>query len=241
MRSLIVLFLPASGIIITVVCMCQPFDPITPPRLSAPEATVIRLSEARLFSSYREAIHLEWEPPVNDSAGIRSYSIIRKTSSDSVFDLFTRSQGIPPSIDSFNDDIKPIGFPNEGFTLVEYRIFAIDTLGRSGDTSAICSLFLVRQPQLDTIDLPRSSFRWHSRFIQGSIATYLHLWNRDGSVTWSSPRQEDFGSWDYPLYFSATVADSLLPLTAGSWYYAIYLFAMGNDRQSLKVDSFNVN
>jgi hypothetical protein len=241
MRALTVSFLPVCGIIVAAVCLCQPFDPITPPRLSAPDITIIRVGEARLFSSYREAIHIEWRTPVNDSAGIRSFSIIRKTENDSVFDLFTRSQGIPPSIDSFNDDIKPIGFPNEGYLLVKYRIFAIDTLGRPGDTSAICSLFLARQPQLDTIDLPRSSFRWHSQFIQGSVATYMNLWNKDGSVTWSSPRQEDFGSWDYPLYFNATVADSLAPLAMGNWYYAIYLFAMGNDRQSLKVDSFNVN
>ena len=213
---------------------------MTPPPLSPPEITAIDLTEARLSGSWREAIHLQWEAPSTDSIAIRSYTIIRRTDNDSSFDVFSRSQGIPSSIDTFNDDIKPIGFPDADYFSVRYRIFAVDSLGRSGDTSAVCSLYLARQPVIDTIDLAKSSFRWFSQFIQGSVETYIKIWNASGAAVFSSPRQEEFGSWDYPVYFSATLPDSLSPFSPGTWYYAIYLFAMTAEHQSIKVDSFNV-
>jgi hypothetical protein len=213
---------------------------MTPPHLGPPQITTMALTEARLSGSWREAIHLRWEAPPTDSIGIRSYTLIRRTGNDSSFDVFSRSQGIPSSIDTFNDDIKPFGFPETDFFPVRYQIFAVDSLGRSGDTSAACSLSLARQPGIDTVDLAKSSIRWFSEFIQGSIETYIKIWNTAGDGYFSSARQEEFGSWDTPVYFSTTLPDSLSPFSPGTWYYAIYLFAMGAERQSLKVDSFNV-
>ena len=227
------------GVFLVGICTCQPFDLV--PRLGAPEITHIGLTEARLSGTWREAIHLRWEMPSTDSISIRSYTIIRQAANDSLYDVFTRSQGIPSSIDSFNDDIKPLGFPQGDFSPVRYRIFALDSLGRSSDTSAPCSLYLARQPEIDTIDITKSSFRWMSRFIQGSVDTYLKIWDAGGAPYFTSARQEEFGSWDYPVYFVATLPDSLSPFSPGTWYYAIYLFAMGTERQSIKVDSFNVD
>jgi hypothetical protein len=215
---------------------------MTPPRLSPPEITELYVCEARLTLAWREAIHLHWKAPSTDSIGIRSYSILRKTDTDTLFDIFSGSQAIPSSIDTFNDKIdgKSLGFPNTEYRLIQYRIIAVDSLGRLSDTSAACSLYLACQPVLDTVDIGKAIFRWHSQYIQGSVATHIKLWDETGSVSFTSVRQEEFGSWDYPVYFSAKLPDSLAPFPPGTWYFSIYLFAMGAERQSIKVDSFNV-
>jgi hypothetical protein len=215
---------------------------MTPPRLGAPEITELYVGEARLTLAWREAIRLRWKAPLTDSIGIRSYSILRKTDTDSLFDIFAGSQAIPSSFDTFYDKIdgKSIAFPDADYRLIQYRILAIDSIGRLSDTSAACSLYLACQPVVDTVDIKKAFFRWHSQFIQGSVATTIKLWDETGSVSFTSVRQEEFGSWDFPVYFSTTLPDSLRPIPAGTWYYALHLSAMGTDRQSLKVDSFNV-
>jgi hypothetical protein len=229
-----------SGILLVGICTCQYYNPVTPPRLGPPEVTTIACSEARLFGTWREAIHLEWRAPATDSISIRSYTLLRQTGSDSTFDVFSRSQGIPDSITRFDDDIKPVGFPDEGFFIMRYRILAVDTLGRSSDTSATCSLYLARQPEIDTIDPSNYSFRWFSQFIQGSVNSYITIWDAGDTTRFSSAPQEEFGSWDYRVYFSATLPDSMKSMGSGVWYYSIRLFAMGTQHQSIKVDSFNV-
>lgn len=240
MRALRLAATISNGIILVYLCSCQPYDPVTPPRLGAPVVTAVALGEARLFGYWREAVRISWDHPATDSIGVRSYTILRRTDNDSAFDVFTRSQGIPPSIDSFSDDLVPIGFPSTDFFAVRYRIFATDTLGRSSDTTEVCSLFLARQPELDTIEDSTGTFRWNSQFIQGSVETYIAVWKAESNVRYESPRREEFGSWDLPVYFSATLPDTLRPMASGRWFYAIYLFAMGTARQSLKVDSINV-
>ncbi|MBN1128265.1 MAG: fibronectin type III domain-containing protein [Chitinispirillaceae bacterium] len=240
MRPLKALFIIITVVGPFVVCRCHTYGPVTSARPDAPVIVEVSISEARLFESWREAIRLQWSPPSNDSIGIMYYTLIRKTDNDSVFDIFANSRLIPDSLSTFFDDLQSIGFPEDSYLLVQYRIFAIDSLGRSGDTSTACSLYLARQPTIDTIDTGRSVFRWRTQFIQGSVATFLKLWNGDGTVSFSSPQQEEFGSWDYPVLFSAKLPDSLSPVPPGRWYCAIYLYAMGIERQSLKVDSFNV-
>jgi hypothetical protein len=224
-----------------IVWSCHTYNPVTPPRPDAPVITELRTTEARLFGTWRETIRLQWVPPLaTDGIDIKSYTLVRKTANDSVFDVFIRSQEIPPAIDTFFDDIKPIGFPDDSFLLVQYRAFAVDRFGRSGDTSAPCSLYLARQPVIDTIDPVKSVFRWRSQFIQGSISTFLKLWNAECTLLFSSPRQEDYGSWDYPSLFSVRLPDSLVPMPPGRWYCSVYFMAMGIG-QSLKVDSIYVS
>ena len=239
MRALTFSSILPNGILLVFLCACQPFDPLTPPRLEAPEITSIALSDARLRGSWRETVRLSWKLPA-DSVNIRSCTLLRRTDNDSTFDVFDYSQNIPESFDTFYDDLGSIGFPTSDFFLVRYRMYALDTLGRSGDTSEICSLYLARQPEIDTINSTKGSFQWSSRFIQGSVESYLSVWNAGQTVRFSSVPREEFGSWDYPVHFSATLPDSLCPLPQGTWYYALYLTAMGIDRQSLKVDSINV-
>jgi hypothetical protein len=239
-RALNAFFIYSFTASAAVVCTCHTYNPVTPSRPDAPVVTEFRTTEARLFGTWRETVRLRWTPPpLAEPVDIKSYTLIRKTANDSVFDVFIRSQEIPPVIDTFFDDIKPIGFPKDSFLLVQYRAFAVDRFGRSGDTSAACSLYLARQPEIDTIDPVRSVFRWRSQFIQGSVSTYLKLWNAEHTVLFSSPRQEQFGSWDYPSLFSAQLPDSLVPMPPGRWYCSIYLLAMGIG-QSLKVDSIYV-
>jgi hypothetical protein len=230
---------PVAGFLLAL-CACQPSDTVTPPRCASPAFTAVYLTEAKFSGVWREAVHLAWTPPQTDSIAIRSFSLLRKTADDSTFDLFTRSQGIPDSITVFNDDVTPIGFPSDGYTLVSYKIFATDTLGRPGDTSDAFSLYLAPQPQLDTLNRSNWCFRWHSSRIQGSVSSLLGLWNDAATIRWQSAATEDYGSADYPLYFDACLPDSLRPLAQGTWYYALYLEAMGPEHLSMKVGSFNV-
>jgi hypothetical protein len=231
-------YLSVAGLLLF--CVCQSFQTATPPRLKSPHISAINLTEAKLYGSWRPAIRIAWTPPNADTTAIRSFTLIRKAPGDSIYDVFTRSQEIPDSISVFNDDVTPIGFPYDGFTLVSYKISAIDSLGRPGDTSAPCSLYCAPQPNLDTIDRSNWCFRWHSSRIQGSVSSAIKIWNDAVTVSWQSAATEDFGSHDFPTYFTACLPDSLKPLPAGTWYFALYLEAMGVERQSLNVGSFNV-
>jgi hypothetical protein len=225
---------------IAILCICQSYPPITPPRLDSPVFTKITLSEARIFGTYREAVRLAWRAPRTDSIGLRSFTLIRKLPGDSLFDVFSRSQGIPAPIDSFSDDMTHIGFPLDGYSLVMYKIVALDTLGRPSDTSAPCSLYIAPQPILDTVDTVKLCFRWHSSRISGSTVSYVKLWDKTGTRSWESVRSEKFGGDYPPLYFDACLPDSLKPLNRGTLYYAVFLEAMGPEHQSLKVDSIDV-
>jgi hypothetical protein len=220
------------------IAACRPyFEPLAPPRLASPAVTGIGIAETKPPSPLQEAIRISWQPPSEDSVAIRSFTLIRKTASDSGFDVFTRSQGIPDSVHTFDDPATPIGFPIDGFFLVSYRLFAVDTLGRPSDTSAACSLYLAPQPTVDTIDLAGGTVRWHTRFIQGSVLSWIKLWNGASGASWESRPAEDFGSYDYPLYFTVGLPDSIRPVAPGTWGFAVFIQAMGPERQSLKVGS----
>jgi hypothetical protein len=217
--------------------VCQYYAPITPLRLKQPLITKLLLSEAK-FSTYREAVHIEWTPPPDDSIAVRSFTLLRKTYDDSLFDVI--KHGIPDSIVSFNDDLTPIGFPLNGYNLIMYKVFAIDTLGRAGDTSAACSLYLAPQPELSTLDTVTRCFGWLSRNIQGSVTSHIKLWNSTGDSLWTSKRVEELGNEQVPVNFSACLPDSLKPLLPGIWYFAVFLEANGSLYQSMKVGPFNV-
>jgi hypothetical protein len=217
--------------------VCQYYAPITPLRLKQPAMTKPFLSEAK-FSTYREAIRIGWVAPSADSIAIRSYTLLRKTYNDSLFDVC--SHGIPDTITFFNDDLTLTGFPADGYFLVMYKVFAIDTLGRAGDTSAACSLYIAPQPELTTLDTTTWCFGWLSHSIQGSVTSHLKLWNAAGNFSWNSPRTEELGSESTPVPFSACLPDSLKPLPSGAVYFAIFLEANGSLYQSMKVGSFNV-
>lgn len=222
----------------SVLVLCQSYGPVTPPRPGAPRFTDIRLSEARLYGSFREAIRVTWRKPAEDSIGIRSYTLLRKTDADSVFDVFPRSPGIPADVDTFFDDLTRIGFQGSAFSLVKYRIFAVDSLGRRSDTAAACSLYIANQPFVVPADTATWCFSWKT-YINGSVTCHLKLWDTGGACVWTSASQEGFGNDNFPYPFTACLPDSLRPLHTGTWYYAIYLFVMGSQRQSLKVDSVN--
>ena len=217
--------------------VCQYYAPVTPLRLKQPAITKIFLSEAK-FSTYREALHIVWSPPPTDSISIRSYTLLRKTYNDSIFAVL--KYGIPDSIVSFNDDLTLVGFPVDGYDLIEYKLFAIDTLGRPGDTSAACSLYIAPQPELTALDTTTWCFGWLSRSIQGSVDSYIKVWNSAGDSLWTSPSVEEFGNAQVPVNFSACIPDSLIPSLPDTWYFAIFLDANGSEHQSMKVGSFNV-
>ena len=223
----------------TILLGCQSYAPITPLRLGQPVITKVTLAEAR-FSTYREAVHIEWSPPPSDSIAVRSYTLLRKTTNDSLFDIFTRSQGIPDSITSFNDDLTLIGFPMDSDLLVMYKIVPVDTLGRAGDTSAACSLYIAPQPVLTSIDTTSWCFNWTSHGIQGSVSSYIKVWNAAGTISWTSMESEGFGNENVQLPFSACLPDSLKPENVDTWYFAVFIDANGSLHQSIKVGSFNV-
>jgi hypothetical protein len=220
-------------------CHCQTLLPITPPKLESPVFTKMYLTEAKVAGSYG-AVHLEWIPPKTDSIGIRSFTIIRKLGGDSLYDVFFSSAMIWDTINAFNDKLTPNGFPSDGYILMQYKIFALDNLGRPSDTSAACSLYLAPQPVVDSVDTATWCFRWHSRHIMGSVASYLKVWNAAGTVSWQSEQNEQFGGENVSIPFDAFLPDSLKQRVAEKLYFAIFLQANGYSHQSLNVDSLNV-
>jgi hypothetical protein len=221
---------------LALVCRCQNSLPITPPVLTSPLFTKITLTDAKVAGSYG-AVHLEWTPPSTDSDNLRSFTIIKKTGDDSLFDQFFSSSMIWDSVRSFDDKLPPNSFPTNGYLLLQYRIFAVDGFGRSSDTSAPCSLYVAPQPIVDTVDTLSWCIGWESRHIMGSVSAYLTAWNSTGSWRYRSDPQEKFGSENFPILFSGCLPDSLKHRIGGKLYFAIFLQASGH--QSLLVDSVN--
>ena len=159
---------------------------------------------------------------------------------DSIFDIFPLSQYIPADTLQFFDPLEPAHFsPGSGhFNSMYYRIYAVDEFGRHGDTSDICTLLLVAQPQFETISEQGECISWNSDLHIGGLFSHCVLWNDARKETWTSQRYDAFPPTDAPALFKACFPESLRPLPTGRWYYALFLEAV--ETRSLKVGYIDV-
>lgn len=217
--------------------VCPTFEPPPPDPLSAPSfiGPYPLLSEFKTVQGYSEASYLRWTPPQDDSLSPRSYTLLRRTQQDSTFDLLAHN--IPSQISDYYDDLSRITFPFTGFDSIFYKILAVDSLGRRGDTSVACTLILSPQPQFDSLNIAQGMLFWHVLGIQGAANSRIRIWNETESIVWESEDTTGYGGENTPVSFRKIIPDSIvLKLQDYSWYYGLFVEANGLERQSLKVD-----
>jgi hypothetical protein len=74
-------------------------------------------------------------------------------------------------------------FPQERHSMVYYRVLAFDSLGRAGDTSAVDTVGLAAQPQLDSTT---SCFSWTISGYTMAFTTFCRVWDTQ-RIIWQSP------------------------------------------------------
>jgi hypothetical protein len=193
-----------------------------PAPLSAPIFLSADLTAAK-FETYRPAVHLTWKPPHTDSLSIREFVILQKSIDSSVFSVLVRS--IPDSITAYDDDLDRVNFPQQSnLETMQYRIFAVDSLGRSGDTSAIDSVVLAWQPipqwPANGDSVRPDTLSWSVRGVMMGYFTYVSLYSDSARLVWKSPVP------DTPTYSTENGTDHVVvhlpgsvPLLSGTTYY----------------------
>jgi hypothetical protein len=194
-----------------------PRPPLSAPAFSGAELTVVK------FDTYRPAVHLRWKAPASDSLAVREFVILQKSVDSSVFSILVKS--IPDSITDYYDNLDRIVFPQaRDFTTLQYRIYAIDALGRPGDTSAIDSVVLAWPPNMlwptDKDSVRPDSLVWVVQGVEMGYFTYVSLYSDSAGLIWKSPRP------DTPTYSTENSYDHIvvplpgsLSLLSGTTYY----------------------
>jgi len=189
------------------------------------------------IDGYHEALSLSWTTDYDDDAPVGSFSLLRKYSNDSVYELFQGSRNIPADTMHFYDRLTGYSFPESGYDSVYYRVVPLDTSGRAGDTSQVVSFVFAPQAVSQTLNLLTTCLSWES-WIRGGVLSRCEIWYETDRDGWTSPQMEEFPHTDEPARFIACLPDSLTPLARGKWYYACFIKA--NVAQSLLIGSINV-
>ncbi|MBN1575824.1 MAG: hypothetical protein JW913_04685 [Chitinispirillaceae bacterium] len=217
---------------------CLAVDPPLPQKLEKPVLNFSGMAAVGdPIEGYHEAVHLSWMFTRTENTPVHSYSLLRKFPADSFFDVFLGSQQIPADTTHFYDKLARHPFPVKGFDSISYRLCAVDTFGRTGDTSDECTVVLAPQPQFVNYTTANGCLQWES-WIRGGIFSWCTVWHETGRREWTSQRQDAFPQTDQPGRFSACFPDSLQPPFPGRWYYA--LFVRANDTYSLKIGTIDV-
>ncbi len=133
-------------------------------------------------------MHLIWDAPPADSVSIHSYKVLRLVEADTSVAL----EEIPDSVREFFDPTYRL-FRSSGsrlfFQTIYYRVFAVDSMGRPGDTSVACTVTLAPTAELTEpgaiIGKPRFSWIYHE--FAAPAETWIEVWD-SASVIWRSER-----------------------------------------------------
>ena len=226
---------------------CPTYIAPLPPPLKAPVFTNKKVTWCHQVGTFREVIDLTWQKPSTDSIGISQYTLLRKAGNETAYSLVMRE--IPDSITNYQDPIENFGFPTPAsesqFKMVWYRIFTVDTLGRSGDTSVPCSLTLAIQPiliqPLDTLNTNQFSWQVWGYMIMGSYTTTFAFADST-RILWEAPATaESFLGESGHDDLQQALPDSLWPLARGRYFWSVKLdITGGNNPQSIIVGSCDV-
>jgi hypothetical protein len=230
--------LPGAALFTIVWLSCLPVDPL-PVRLSGkPVLQFVEMAPvADPVDGYRESVHLRWTFDRSDNDFLNSFTLLRKLSTDSAFDVFAGSRLIPADTADFFDELELYVYPRSGADPVLYRLYTVDTLGRSGDTSEICTVSLAPQPVFTAYDVSARRITWES-WIHGSVSSWCAVWHDEDGLLWTSPHMVDFPFTDKPAVFSADLPDSIGLSSGTRLRYALYIKA--NDAHSLKIGAVDV-
>ena len=241
-RTYLRLTLLAAGSCLLMASSCPTSDPFPPPPLRAPVFTGIGITGIKISDAYRAAVRLQWDLRGKDSLPVSQYVILRKKqSTDTAFSVL--HYAIPDSVFDDYDVLLTNDVPAQGvYSKIGYRIFAIDTMERSGDTSAtdsirICWAPLVGYPQ-DT--LKQNLFKWYTIQYMAGYFTYLYLWDETKGLCWTSPmpNEPSYGHETLDSFF-VHLPDSLYPLATGDYWYGLKVEIPGENIQTLTIQEFH--
>jgi hypothetical protein len=192
----------------------SPVQPL-PPVLGSPSIDSLALTWSNDQGSYHLAVCLRWIPPRTDSISIASFVVLRKrVGLDLQYSI--NQQAIPADTTIVRISIEDI-LPGTGIDSTLYRVFAVDSLGRTSDTSNAWVLRLSGAPLLE---YPAS--RLDSLYFKWSVAThgyaagffsYMAIVNATGYF-WQSPKPAApvfLGENSPPYPYMVPAPDSLAP------------------------------
>ena len=222
---------------------CPTADPFPPPQIIAPSFTLMEVTGVKSGGAYRAAVHMQWKLGTADSFPVKSFVVLKKASGDSAFGIM--HYGIPDTVFDDYDIINAKDLPQyqlfgNPYSAVKYLVFAVDTLGRSGDTSAADSILLTWPPTLtyplDTLN--QNLFTWQTSGYQGGYYANMVLWGGAGLV-WSSPIPSSprFGNVALDS-FNVQLPSALYPLQTGQYYYGVVVTFPGVNIESIIIRGF---
>jgi hypothetical protein len=216
-----------------------PIEPL-PPVLNAPSFLTKKVTWAKVTTnSFAEVVSLSWKKSDADTIPTGSFTILRKIGSQSTYTAAMR--GIPASISDYADPISQFGFSKE----VIYRIFAVDTLNRSGDTSLPCTLTLAQQVILrepaDTLTANYFSWDVLGQMVMGGF-TCTFAFADTAAVRWQAPPTVlTFIGENTLLTLTQALPDTLWPLPRGRYFWSVRLdISGGANPQSIIVGTCHV-
>ncbi|MFP4415898.1 MAG: hypothetical protein ACOC41_00255 [Chitinivibrionales bacterium] len=162
---------------------CATVDPPPPQRLEAPLFTKSDISVLPVDDELREIIHLQWEKRSGSDISVIEYRIIRRIANDTI----SSEHSLPGRTLEFFDPADELDVDRLETQAIFYQIFSIDSLERSSDTSAVCTVSLAPLVRLlspsDT--LSENHFRWSIYNVTNPCVSQLYLYN-DFRIHWQS-------------------------------------------------------
>lgn len=208
-------------IIVLFLLHCLPVSPSFTERLPAPALSFTELTfTSDVQRGIREAVHLQWKYPPESRASLGTFTLLRKFTGDSLFEVFSASREIPADTADFLDYLTNYQFPSSGFDTVLYQIVAIDTFGTPGDTSEACAVLLAPQPGLVSFDTEHGCLVWES-WIRGGVFSWCTVRQTTATTFWTCDKMLEFPLTDEPATFTACVPQ----FVPGKWQYALYVMS----------------
>jgi hypothetical protein len=210
--------------------VCLPPEPALPPLLNAPVFTKGTVVIENASGIWQEMIRLEWTPSDSSYSAINEYVILTEipfdTAVDSMGIIDMEPQRLPASKTFAYHPTESIRrlTPDSQIVTIHYRIFAIDSLDRSGDTSSSFEVSLLKTVVLvspaDT--LHNNRFHWEFVGIADEIfSNMLLIWPDSISKQYVGDTSSAFAFLYDPLKFIVSLPDTLLPLHSGYYTWAV--------------------
>lgn len=235
-------------VLITLISLsCLTVDPPRPVELGAPQnlsAVIVNFDSSS--NAPGEYIHIKWEKNVNDTISTASYTLLKYTDTTGTSGKITN---IPSNVNSYFDPL------SESYTsefraeekIVAIAIVGIDTLGRPGDTTALCSVsvapsVILSSPGLSISDtIENINFKWFVRKVPDQTITFVSLWHQD-SIIWSSTPDSLYTGGEELTAISELLPDSFLPLSVGTynWIVSLKIVTGEDDPKSFTARELNV-
>jgi hypothetical protein len=210
--------------------VCIPPEPPLPAKLAAPVFTYGSVVIEQFDGIWQEMIRLSWQPPDSNADAVSEYLILVELPFDTTVDSLSLLQTEPQRIPGFKTEAFQLTGDIRMFTqdslkvTLYYRICAIDSLDRTGDTSSAFGVSLLKKVDmlspLGKLDTNR--FVWEFTGIADEIFSSMMVWGPGDSLPFfKSDTSSAFGFIYDPLRFAVSLPDTSLPLPTGNYTWTV--------------------